>query len=88
MPRRKLTESGAIQPLLCFEKVDHEIVRHKLDVHVLRTLRQYASFISAVSGVEPTPDEVIEKALLKIFNADAGFKQWQREQAKEKVTSG
>lgn len=88
MPRRKLTESGAIQPLLCFEKMDHEIVRHKLDVRVLRTLRQYASFISAVSGVEPTADEVIEKALLKVFHADAGFKQWLREQSKEKVTLG
>jgi hypothetical protein len=76
-------ESGAIQPLLCFEKVEHEIVKHKLDMRVLRTLRQYANFISSVSGVEPTPDEVIEKALLKVFNADAGFKQWQRAQAKE-----
>jgi len=88
VPRRKLTESGAIQPLLCFDKVDHEIVRHKLDVRVVRTLRQYASFISAVSGVEPSADEVIEKALLKVFHADAGFRQWLREQVKDRNTAG
>jgi hypothetical protein len=88
VPRRKLTESGAIQPILCFEKVDHEIVRQKVDVRVLKTLRQYAGFINAVSGIEPSADEVIEKALLKVFSTDAGFKQWRREQGKDKSNAG
>jgi hypothetical protein len=83
MPRRKLTESGAIQPILCFEKVDHELVKHKIDVRVLQKLHQYAEFINAVSGVAPVADEVIEKALLKVFHSDAGFKQWLKNQAKD-----
>ncbi|PYS90767.1 MAG: hypothetical protein DMF64_13910 [Acidobacteria bacterium] len=88
VPRRKLTESGAIQPILCFEKVDHEVVKHKLDVRVLQTLHQYARFINAVSGIEPSTDEVIEKALLKVFHSDAGFKQWLREETKDKGNLG
>jgi len=88
MPKLKLTESGAIQPILSFEKVDHELVKHKIDVRVLRKLHQYTEFITVVSGVEPTVDEVIEKALLKVFHSDVGFKQWLRDQAKDKSNLG
>lgn len=64
-------------PVLQFEHVERRPLRAQLDSRVLDDLDAYGKYILAQTGHEPTPDEIAEKALAKVFNSDIGFRDWQ-----------
>ncbi len=47
-----------------------------LDTRALDQLEKYTLYIKELKGFAPLKDEVVEKALLHIFNLDAGFKRY------------
>lgn len=77
MPRRKTpTEGEAHKPLISFERIVYEKTAFKLSRGVLTNIEQYVAYIKDVAGEEPTPDEIVDKGMQRLFDADRGFKQW------------
>lgn len=77
MPRRKVTaEVENHRPLISFERIVYEKASFKVSKGLLTSLNQYVAYIKEASGDEPTPDEVIDKGMQRLFDADRGFKQW------------
>lgn len=77
MPRRKVTaEVEAHRPLISFERIVYEKASFKVSKGVLTSLDRYVAYIKEATGDEPTPDEVIDKGMQRLFDADRGFKQW------------
>lgn len=77
MPRRKVTtEVEAHRPLISFERIVYEKTSFKVSKGVLTSLDQYVAYIKEATGDEPTTDEVIDKGMQRLFDADRGFKQW------------
>jgi hypothetical protein len=77
MPRRKVqTETEAHKPLISIERIVYEKAAFKVSKGVLANLEQYAAYVKDATGDEPTPDEIIDKGMQRLFNADRGFKQW------------
>ena len=77
MPRRKVTaEVEAHRPLISFERIIYEKASFKVSKGVLTSLDRYVAYIKEATGDEPTPDEVIDKGMQRLFDADRGFKQW------------
>lgn len=77
MPKnnRKETANG-IAPLISFDEVAAERESFKLSWTVLANIREYVGYVKDVTGKETTPDEVVDKALQRLFDADKGFRQW------------
>lgn len=83
MPRRKTnTNNDARQPLIRIERTSYEKAAFKLSTTLLHNLSQYAAYIKEVTGDEASPDEIVEKGMQRLFDADRGFRQWlQRKEA-------
>lgn len=85
MPRKKIqTESEAHKPLISIERIVYEKAAFKVSKGVLVNLEQYVSYIKDATGDEPTPDEIVDKGMQRLFDADRGFKQW----LQKNVTNG
>lgn len=77
MPRRKTqAETDGHKPLLTFERIVYEKTAFKVSKGVLVNLEQYVAYIKDATGDEPTPDEIVDKGMQRLFDADRGFKQW------------
>lgn len=77
MPRRKTqAETDAHKPLLTFERIVYEKTAFKVSKGVLVNLEQYVAYIKDATGDDPTPDEIVDKGMQRLFDADRGFKQW------------
>ncbi|MEP7342634.1 MAG: hypothetical protein ABI977_33205 [Acidobacteriota bacterium] len=77
MPRKKtLTETESHKPLISIERIIYEKTAFKVSKGVLVNLEQYVSYIKDATGDEPTPDEIVDKGMQRLFDADRGFKQW------------
>jgi hypothetical protein len=63
-------------PLIHFDEIVAEKESFKLSWTVLANLRDYAAYVSDVTGRETTPDEVVDKGMQRLFDADKGFRQW------------
>ena len=88
MPRRKSpTERGGYRPLIRIERIAYEKITFKLSTTLLKHLAAYAQYVQEMTGDEPSPDELIEKGMQRLFEADRGFKQWlqQRESGTRSV---
>ena len=87
MPKNKQTNgSDRSMPLIVFEEVTSEKESFKLSWTVLANLREYAAYVKEVTGKETTPDEVVDKGMQRLFDADRGFHQWlQRKNGESKV---
>jgi hypothetical protein len=77
MPKnnRKETANG-ITPLISFDEVTAERESFKLSWTVLANIREYVSYVRDVTGKETSSDEVVDKALQRLFDADKGFRHW------------
>lgn len=75
MGKRKNAASVSI-PLINFEEVAAEKESFRLSWTVLANLRDYVAYVGDVTGRETTPDEVIDKGMQRLFDADKGFRQW------------
>lgn len=73
--KRKNSANAAI-PLINFEEVAAERESFRLSWTVLANLRDYVAYVGDVTSRETTPDEVIDKGMQRLFDADKGFRQW------------
>lgn len=73
--KRKSSANAAI-PLINFDEVAAEKESFRLSWTVLANLRDYVAYVGDVTGKETTPDEVIDKGMQRLFDADKGFRQW------------
>jgi hypothetical protein len=77
MPRGKRKEgSETPRPLISFEKVAYERATYRLSRVVLNRVTEYAAYIRDASGEEPSPDEIVDKGMQRLFDADRGFRLW------------
>jgi hypothetical protein len=77
MPRGKRKEgSETPRPLISFERVAYERATYKLSRAVLNRITEYAAYVRDASGEEPSPDEVVDKGMQRLFDADRGFRLW------------
>ena len=77
MPTGKRKESGSASiPLINFDEIAAERESFKLSWTVLANLRDYVAYVREVTGRETTPDEVVDKGMQRLFDADKGFRQW------------
>ena len=75
--RQKSVDAG-FRPLMQIERVAHETLpRFKIDQVVAAKLGLYTRYFEEATGIEVTMDEVVEKALERLFNADHDFRKWQ-----------
>ena len=80
MPRKKNTEGEMRKPLLRFERVIYEKASFRLRQDVLQQIAEYVLYVKEVAGEEPTPDELVDRGMQRLFDADRGFHQWQQQQ--------
>ncbi len=77
MPKNKQTNgSDRSMPLIVFDEVTSEKESFKLSWTVLANLREYVAYVKEVTSKETTPDEVVDKGMQRLFDADRGFHQW------------
>ncbi|HMV48693.1 MAG TPA: hypothetical protein PLD20_06430 [Blastocatellia bacterium] len=77
MPTGKKKENAsAAVPLIHFEEVAAERESFKLSWTVLANLRDYVAYVREATGRDITADEVVDKCMQRLFDADKGFRQW------------
>jgi hypothetical protein len=77
MPKNNRRESAnGPAPLITFDEVAAEKESFRLSWTVLANIREYVAYVKDVTGKETSPDEVVDKALQRLFEADKGFRQW------------
>ena len=89
MPTGKKKENtSAIVPLIHFEEVAAERESFKLSWTVLANLRDYVAYVREATGRDITADEVVDKCMQRLFDADRGFRQWlQKKNSEGRQTS-
>ena len=81
MPRaQRKTETEAFKPLINFEKTVYEKVSLKLSEPVVANLKAYAAYVQTSVGSVPTLDEIVDKGMQRLFDADKGFRNWLQKQ--------
>src|SRR5262245_39066563 len=73
--KRKDIEENPI-PLIAFGEITAERESFRLSWTVIANLREYVAYVKDVTGKEPTRDEVVDRGLQRLFDADKGFRQW------------
>ena len=77
MQKNKRKDAGDnLMPLIAFEEVSSEKESFKLSWTVIANLREYVAYVRDVTGKETTRDEVVDRGLQRLFDADKGFRQW------------
>ncbi|MBS1808793.1 MAG: DUF2274 domain-containing protein [Acidobacteria bacterium] len=79
MPRKKNTDGELRKPLLRFERIVYEKASFRLRQDVLQQIAEYVLYVKEVAGEEPTPDELIDRGMQRLFDADRGFYQWRQQ---------
>jgi hypothetical protein len=101
MPKNKRKDStdGAM-PLIAFEEATSERESFKLSWTVVANIREYVTYVKEATGRETTRDEVVDRGMQRLFDADKGFRQWlqnknsegraktKRERAEKALTDG
>ncbi len=83
MPRKKNVEGELRQPLLRFERVVYEKASFRLRQDVLQQIADYVLYVKEMAGEEPTPDELVDRGMQRLFDADRGFHQWRQNKAEQ-----
>lgn len=82
MPRKKTnSETEARKPLIRIERIVYEKAAFKLSTTLLTNLSQYAVYVQEMTGEEASTDEIVEKGMQRLFEADRGFRQWLQRKA-------
>jgi len=77
MPKNKRKDAiDGSMPLIAFEEVTSEKESFKLSWTVVANIREYVAYVKEVTGRETTRDEVVDKGMRRLFDADKGFRQW------------
>ena len=89
MPRSpRNAEADGLKPLLSFERVVYEKESFKLSQAVIAQIKSYAQYVKATTSHEPTPDEIVERGMQRLFEADKGFRTWAQQQVTQPVSNG
>jgi hypothetical protein len=81
MPRtQRNTESDTFKPLINFEKIAYEKLSLKLSEPVVTHLKAYAAYVAQSVGTTPSVDEIVDKGMQRLFDADKGFRNWLQQQ--------
>jgi hypothetical protein len=83
MPRKKNVEGELRKPLLRFERIVYEKASFRLRQDVLQQIAEYVLYVKEVAGEEPTPDELIDRGMQRLFDADRGFSQWRQQKQEQ-----
>jgi len=89
MPKGKRNADAKVRrPLIRIERVFYEKSSFRLRTDVLANITQYVLYIKEVTGDEPTPDELVDRGMQRLFDSDRGFRQWlqQKDSQNGKVT--
>lgn len=81
MPGRKNVEGVLRNPLLRFERTAYEKASFRLRQDILQQIAEYVLYVKEMTGAEPTPDELVDRSMQRLFDADRGFRQWRQRQA-------
>ncbi|MGE0133448.1 MAG: hypothetical protein AB7U82_35680 [Blastocatellales bacterium] len=82
MPRGKRNvEAKVRRPLIRIERVFYEKASFKLRTDVIAHIEQYVLYIKEMTGDEPTPDELVDRGMQRLFDSDRGFRQWLQQKA-------
>lgn len=77
MPRRRKNAEGEVRkPLLRFERVVYEKASFRVRQDVLQQIAEYVLYVKEMTGDDPTPDELVDRGMQRLFDADRGFRQW------------
>lgn len=84
MPRSpRNADADGLKPLLSFERVIYEKESFKLSQAVIAQIKSYAQYVKATTSHEPTQDEIVERGMQRLFEADKGFRAWSQQQANQ-----
>jgi len=86
MPRKKNIDGELRKPLLRFERVVYEKASFRLRQDVLHQIGDYVLYVKEVAGEEPTPDELVDRGMQRLFDADRGFYQWRQHRQEQDGT--
>lgn len=82
MPRGKRNAEAKVRrPLIRIERVFYEKASFKLRTDVIANIEQYVLYIKEMTGDEPTPDELVDRGMQRLFDSDRGFRQWLQQKA-------
>jgi len=82
MPKgKRKVEDKVRRPLIRIERVFYEKASFKLRTDVLANIEQYVLYIKEMTGDEPTPDELVDRGMQRLFDSDRGFRQWLQQKA-------
>lgn len=82
MPRRKKNAEGELhKPLLRIERIVYEKASFRLRKDVLQNIAEYVLYVKEMTGDEPSPDELVDRGMQRLFDADRGFRQWLQRKA-------
>src|SRR5215475_13375386 len=84
MPKgKRKVEDKVRRPLIRIERVFYEKVSFRLRTDVLANIGQYVLYIKEMTGDEPTPDELVDRGMQRLFDSDRGFRQWLQQKASQ-----
>jgi hypothetical protein len=84
MPKgKRKVEDKVRRPLIRIERVFYEKASFKLRTDVLGNIEQYILYIKEMTGDEPTPDELVDRGMQRLFDSDRGFRQWLQQKASQ-----
>lgn len=84
MPKGKRNAEAKVRrPLIRIERVFYEKASFRLRSDVLANINQYVLYIKEVTGDEPTPDELVDRGMQRLFDSDRGFRQWLQQKASQ-----
>lgn len=82
MPKGKRNaETKVRRPLLRIERIVYEKASFKMNRDVLSNIEQYVLYLKEATGDEPTQDEIVDRGMQRLFDADRGFRQWLQRKA-------
>ncbi len=89
MPRGKRNAEAKVRrPLIRIERVFYEKASFKLRTDVISNIEQYVLYIKEMTGDEPTPDELVDRGMQRLFDSDRGFRQWLQQKAHQNGDAG
>ena len=83
MPRKKNVDGEVRKPLLRFERVVYEKASFRLRQDVLHQIADYVLYVKEMAGEEPAPDELVDRGMQRLFDADRGFHKWRQNKAEQ-----
>ncbi len=89
MPRGKRNAEAKVRgPLIRIERVFYEKASFKLRTDVIANIEQYVLYIKEMTGDEPTPDELVDRGMQRLFDSDRGFRQWLQQKTPQNGDAG